>query len=135
MWAVLPLLALPVLLYNAAVALLVTGRLHGDAVAVMTRPILTVAMVSHGVWTVSLGDLFELAALIVLFVEFLKTSARRDLAIVSHSLSMVLLAACFVEFLIFRAFATSVFFILTVMVALDVLAGLVVTLAAARHGA
>ena len=135
MWVVLPLLALPVLLYNAAVAVLVTGRLHGDAAAVMARPLLNIVMVSHGVWTVSLGDLFELASLVVLFVEFLKTSAQRELAIVSHSLSMMLLAACFVEFLIFRACATSAFFLMSTMVALDVLAGLVVTLAAVRRGA
>ena len=133
MWAVLPLLALPVLLYNAAVAVLVAGRLHGDAGAVLARPVFSVAMVSHGVWTVSLGDLFETAALIVLFVELLKTGARRELAIVSHSLSMLVLAGCFVEFLIFRAFATSVFFLMTVMVGLDVLAGLVVTLTVARR--
>jgi hypothetical protein len=69
----------------------------------------------------------------VLFVELLKSTTSRKIAIINHSLSMVLFIACLVEFLLFPAFGTSIFFLLTVMVLLDVLAGFIVTIVSARR--
>ena len=46
---------------------------------------------------------------------------------------MILFIICLVEFLLFRAFATSAFFLLTTMVLLDVLAGFIVTIVASRR--
>jgi uncharacterized membrane protein len=45
----------------------------------------------------------------------------------------VLFIICLVEFLLFPAFATSIFFLLMLMVLLDVLAGFIVTIAASRR--
>jgi hypothetical protein len=45
----------------------------------------------------------------------------------------VLFILCLVEFLLFPAFATSTFFLVTLMVLLDVLAGFIVTIVAARR--
>ena len=69
----------------------------------------------------------------VLFVELLKSTTSRRIAIINHSLSMVLFILCLVEFLLFPAFATSTFFLITLMVLLDVLAGFIVTIVAARR--
>ena len=82
---------------------------------------------------VSLGDLLLAASLVVLFVELLKSTTSRKIAIINHSLSMVLFILCLVEFLLAPAFATSTFFLITLMVLLDVLAGFIVTIVAARR--
>ncbi|MDR3508630.1 MAG: hypothetical protein P4L64_12095 [Caulobacteraceae bacterium] len=133
MFAALPLLALPVLFYNL-LGLMIGGGLRSSAmVERMSAPIFSVTMASRAVWTVSLGDLFLAGSLVVLFVELLKPTTSRQAAIINHSLSMVLFIACLVEFLLFPAFATSTFFILTLMVLLDVLAGFIVTIVAARR--
>lgn len=73
------------------------------------------------------------ASLVVLFVELLKSTTSRRIAIINHSLSMVLFIFCLVEFLLFPAFATSTFFLVTLMVLLDVLAGFIVTIVSARR--
>ena len=46
---------------------------------------------------------------------------------------MLLFIGCLVEFLLFRAFATTAFFLVTTMVLLDVLAGFVMTIVTARR--
>jgi hypothetical protein len=45
---------------------------------------------------------------------------------------MILFVICLVEFLLLRGFATSTFFLIVAMVMLDVLAGFIVTIIAAR---
>lgn len=127
-FAAFPLLALPVLLYNllALVAGAMTPvRLAGE--------IATFQMASGAVWTVSMGDLLLALALVVLFVELLKSANSRRVAIINHGLSLLLFVVCLVEFLLGAPFATSVFFLLTVMVLLDVLAGFIVSIVAARR--
>jgi O-antigen ligase len=80
-----------------------------------------------------MGDILVFAALVILFIELLKSTTSRRIAIINHSLSMVLFIVCLVEFLLFRAFATSAFFLITSMVLLDVLAGFIVTIVASRR--
>ena len=133
MFATLPLLVLPVIGYNLLVFALVPGHRHGSADARMLEPLLRVPMASGGQWSVTLGDVVVLCSLLILFVELLKSTGSRHIAIINHSLSMLLFIACLVEFLLFRAFATTAFFMLTVMVLLDVLAGFVMTIVTARR--
>jgi hypothetical protein len=133
MFAAFPLLALPVLVYNLVAITLVGG--FGSVVATQrfTEPLFTIAMTSGSPWPISLGDLLLAFALVVLFIELLKSTTSRKIAIINHSLSMILFIVCLVEFLLAPAFATSVFFLLTLMVLLDVLAGFIVTIIAARR--
>jgi hypothetical protein len=70
---------------------------------------------------------------LILFAELLKSAGTRRIAILNHSLSMILFIVCLIEFLLFPAFATSIFFLIGLMVLLDVLAGFVVTIIAARR--
>ncbi len=84
-------------------------------------------------WVVSFGDLLILLSLILLFVELLKSTSTGTAAIFNHALSMLVFIICLVEFLLHPAFATSAFFIILVMALLDVLAGVVVTIIAARR--
>ncbi|HVY33248.1 MAG TPA: hypothetical protein VG960_02385 [Caulobacteraceae bacterium] len=134
MIAAFPLLALIVLTYNL-VALTMGGMHTTSAQDQLTQPLFSVHMASSAVWSVGLGDVLVLGALILLFVELLKSTASRHVAIINHSLSMILFIVCLVEFLLFGACATSTFFLITLMVLLDVLAGFIVTIVGSRHGA
>jgi hypothetical protein len=134
MFAAFPLLALVVLIYNIVAAATLTGGLHAtDAAGQLGQQLFVIHMTSSATWPVSLGDLMLAAALVVLFIELLKSTTSRRVAIINHSLSMVLFILCLVEFLLFQAFATSTFFLITLMVLLDVLAGFIVTIVSARR--
>ena len=133
MFAAVPLLALPVLIYNLIALTLANGFKAADASVRMNDTLFTIHMTSRAEWAVSPGDLLLAASLVVLFVELLKSTTSRRIAIINHSLSMVLFIICLVEFLLLPAFATSTFFLVTLMVLLDVLAGFIVTIVAARR--
>ena len=133
MFAAFPLLALPVLIYNLLVATIAGGFSGDGASERINGALFTLRLHAHTVWPVSLGDALLAGALVVLFVELLKSTASRSVAIINHALSMILFVVCLVEFLLFPAFATSAFFLLTLMVLLDVLAGFIVTIVAARR--
>ena len=133
MFAAFPLLLLPVLVYNLIAITLTGGLKAATAQAHMGEQLFTIRMASGTIWPVSLGDLLLAVSLVVLFIELLKSTTSRNVAIVNHSLSLLLFILCLVEFLLFPAFATSTFFLITVMVVLDVLAGFIVTIVAARR--
>jgi hypothetical protein len=133
MIAAIPLLALPVLIYNVIVLTLPGGFTSIDAAARMDQQLFAVPMTSHLDWSVSLGDLLLAVALVVLFIELLKSTTSRRIAIVNHALSLLLFVVSLVEFLLAPAFATSTFFLLGLMSLLDVLAGFIVTIVAARR--
>src|SRR5581483_11169425 len=100
MFAALPLLALPVLLYNIVVLTFSGGFRSQEAAAKLSTPLMTINVASRAGWAVSLGDLLLAGALIVLFIELLKSTSSRQVAIINHSLSMILFVACLVEFLL-----------------------------------
>ncbi|WP_447908695.1 hypothetical protein [Brevundimonas bullata] len=130
----IPLLVVPVVIYNLVVLL---GGSAPDAVlgpaAVLSEVLFRVPMTSGAVWTISVGDLILFLSLILLFVELLKSTSSQRVAIVNHALSMVLFVVCLVEFLLLPGFAGSVFFLILTMVLLDVLAGFIVTIIASRR--
>lgn len=129
MFAALPLLAFPVIIYNLIVFLAAPT----DAQAFLTNPLFTIHMPTQAGWAISLGDLLLAASLVVLFVELLKSTSSGSMAIINHALSMILFIVCLVEFLLLGPFATSIFFLITLMVVLDVLAGFIVTIVSARR--
>ena len=130
----IPLLVVPVVIYNLVVLL---GGSASDAVlgpaSVLSEVLFRVPMTSGAVWTISVGDLILFLSLILLFVELLKSTSSQRVAIVNHALSMVLFVVCLVEFLLLPEFAGSVFFLILTMVLLDVLAGFIVTIIASRR--
>ena len=133
MFAAFPLLALPVIVYNLIVLTLSGGVGALDAQSRFGEQLFTISMASGAPWPVSLSDLMLAGSLVVLFIELLKSTTSRSIAIVNHALSLILFIVCLIEFLLLPAFATSTFFLLTVMVLLDVLAGFIVTIVAARR--
>ena len=129
MFAAIPLLAIPVIIYN----LIAFTQDPSGAQAALTNPLFSIHMPTQASWAISLGDLLLAAALVVLFVELLKSTTSGKTAIINHSLSMILFIVCLVEFLLLPAFATSTFFLITLMVVLAVLAGFIVTIVSARR--
>lgn len=130
-----PLLFLPVLIYNivAISAGSVTGTSEMPILAMLDITIFEIPMMSGGRWLFQIGHGLLLLSLIMLFIEILKSTSTKSMALLNHALSMGLLLICLVEFLLFKNFATSVFFLITVMVLLDVLAGFMVTVVSARR--
>jgi len=132
MFIALPLLAIPVVLYNLIAVAKMMGGGATATNAALTAPLFTVPMASGASWALTSGDLLIVLALFMLFFELLKATTSRRVAIVNHSLSMIVFIICLVEFLLVPAFATSIFFLITLMTLLDVLAGFIVTIITAR---
>jgi hypothetical protein len=132
-FAATPLLILPALAYNIFVLTLPALFQSHEASDRLGEPLFSFKAAGGVVWPVTASDLLLTAALVILFVELLKSTTSRRIAIINHSLSMLLFVALLVELLLAPAFATSCFFLITLMVLLDVLAGFIVTIVAARR--
>ena len=133
LFTVLPLLSIPVVLYNIIAW---SGTAVSDPYYVLSRMnevLLAVPMASGATWIVTPGHALIAVTLVMLFFELLKSTGTGRAAIMNHAFSMVLFVVCLIEFLLFGAFATSVFFLITLMTLLDTMAGFMVTIAAARR--
>ena len=129
----IPLLLIPVILYNIVVLFGADGNGGmSQADALLRDPLFSIPMTSGAQWNVGSGDLILFVGLILLFFELVKSTSSQRVAIVNHALSMVLFIIVLVEFLLIRGFATSTFFLIVVMILLDVLAGFIVTIIASR---
>ncbi|HZC17822.1 MAG TPA: hypothetical protein VE309_13780 [Caulobacteraceae bacterium] len=135
MLAAFPLLLLPVALYNLLMLTISGGFFGTGAGARLSSPLISLPMASRAVWPISLGDLLLTGSLLILVAELLKSTGSRRIAILNQALSILTFVICLVEFLLFPAFATSTFFLIGLMVLLDVAAGFIVTLIAQRRDA
>jgi hypothetical protein len=144
-FGIFPLLTIPVIIYNLMAFIfskspqVVEGGASAGSqkaaamVETLQQPMISLPMVSGANWTMTGGDLLVLVGLVFLFAEILKSTSTGAATIVNHAISMILFIVCLMEFLLFPQFATSVFFVLTMMTLLDVLAGMVVTIVSARR--
>lgn len=102
--------------------------------AILGQKFFAVPMIGGDIeWVLTKGDALLLLSIAVLFMEILKSTSTGTATIMNHALSMIVFIVCLMLFLLHPNFATSVFFILTVMALLDVLAGVVVTIVSARR--
>ncbi|MEE9272567.1 MAG: hypothetical protein V3U57_04790 [Robiginitomaculum sp.] len=132
-FTVIPLLVIPVLIYNIIAW---GGATFSTAAAVranLDEVFASVPMVSGAQWVITPGHALVTLGLVVLFFELLKSTDIGRAAIMNHAFSMVLFIICLVEFLMLDAFATSVFFLIMLMTLMDVMAGFMVTIASARR--
>ena len=123
-FAAAPLLLLPAVAYNVLVMAL-GGFTSPDAAAHIADRLFELPTASGGVWEISYADLLLAGALIVMFVELIKSTHSRRVALITHILSITLFVACLAELLLVPACATSTFFLIALMVLLDVLAGFI----------
>ena len=124
-----PLTLAPLLVYNLVIAGLI-GAAPGDP---WVEPVFTVTMVSDARFTLLLGDMLILGALVCLFVEIVKATRTSSPTIVDHALSLGVFVIHLVEFLTVAAATTSVFFILTAIALIDVVGGFTITIRGARR--
>jgi hypothetical protein len=128
--AAVPLMLIPFILYNLAMIGVFGG---GGIEAVLGSEIISVNMMSGAVWKMSLGDLFIVFSLVILFLEIFKATRRSSLALMDHLFSMALFIVFLVEFLLVQGAATQIFFILMLITLVDVIAGFTVTVKSASR--
>jgi hypothetical protein len=134
MLAAIPLLILPVTAYAVLALTLGGGLFSAVCNARLTHPLFSFATSGGGLWPVSAADLLLAVALVVTFIELLKAIGDRRIAIANHALSITLFVVCLTAMLLAPAFATSTFFLITLMVLLDLAAGFIVTMGEAQVG-
>lgn len=100
---------------------------------VFDSELFSLTMISGAEWTMTLGNLLIVTALLLLFVELLKSTHTGAISLVDHALSTVLFVICIVEFLVWERAATDTFFIITVITLIDVIAGFSITIQGARR--
>jgi hypothetical protein len=124
----IPLLIVPFILYNMGLAGFFGDGPEGDPWA---TEIFSFRMMSGGEFSMTLGILLIVVALLLLFVEIVKSTRTSNASVVDHLLSTFVFVAFLVEFLLVQGAAHPVFFTLMVITLVDVLAGFSVSLRAA----
>lgn len=124
MLAAMPLMTIPFILYNLAML----GLMGSGGIPALQHDIIVLSMISGAMWSMSLGDLFIVVALVVLFFEILKATRNGSGSLVNHMLSMLVFIAFLVEFLLVQDAATQVFFILMTIALIDVIGGFAVSI-------
>jgi hypothetical protein len=120
-----PLLLVPFVLYNMGAFIF--------GITDWNKTLTTIHIVSGGEWAISSGDLLIAFAILVLFVEVLKSTRIGTRTIIDHMLSMVVFLAMGVEFLLVKQAATSTFFLLLVIGFVDVIGGFTITIRTAQR--
>ncbi len=121
---IVPLLLVSVIAYNL---------MAFSAQGVMAREWLSIPLISGAVWSLKAEHVLMIISLLFLYIEILKSTTTTDSSLIDHALSMAVFIICLVEFLVVEACGTSVFFIIMVMAAVDVIAGFSVTIKSARR--
>ena len=93
MLGAVPLLVIPLILYNLGLVLE-----PGDA-GLWEGGLFSVSMMSGGIWTMTLGDALIVLTLVFLFVEIVKSTRTSNVSIIDHLLSTFSFVAYLVEFL------------------------------------
>jgi len=132
----IPLLLVVIVVYNfLAFGLLAfghadSGNAAADALAVV---VFSVKMVSGEFWKVTVSDLILVFSLLFLFIEIIRATNIRTVAVTNNALSMFVFVLALIEFLIVKGFSTSTFFLITVMTLIDTIAGFIIGMISARR--
>jgi hypothetical protein len=122
----IPLIVLALILYNVIVFLF-------GGIDVLDKNLFEISMLSGGVWKFNWGHLIILLTLFFLFIELVKSTYTNVSSLVDHGLSMIVFILCLVEFLMTKNAATSVFFLIVVATAIDVVAGFTIGIRVAQR--
>lgn len=125
----LPLMVIPLILYNIVVVFAGSGPASGPLGTVLLK----VPMLKDATWTFTWGDLIIFTTMAILFIEIVKATYTSSISLVDHGLSMLVFVACIVEFLVVANAATSVFFFVMLGALIDVVAGFTIGIRVARR--
>jgi|GEM_PF-1341276 hypothetical protein len=127
----IPLMAIPICLYSILAAIAAGSR----GVDVFTRELetasFTITMPSGAPWGISGGTLLVALGLVILFFELIRGVASSRFAIIHHTWAVLIALASLGAFMILDSFATSTFFLLSLMCILDMIGGIIVNIAEA----
>ncbi|GGF64594.1 hypothetical protein GCM10007301_25470 [Azorhizobium oxalatiphilum] len=121
----IPLLIVPFAIYNI-LSFITPGLDWRGTLGTFTLP-------SGSTWTLELGAAFIAFSLLVLFFELIKATKISSRSIIDHMLSLLLLIAGVVEFLMVPQAASSVFALLVCIMLLDVMTGFSVSIRVAQR--
>lgn len=110
-----PLLLIPFAIYNIFVFLM-------PGVA-FTSPIASVTLMSGATWTATFSDALLALGIFLLLFEVIKAARPGARYLTDHLLSLIASGAAVAEFLLLAPFGTSAFFLLTVLMIVEFLAG------------
>ncbi|MFO1187939.1 MAG: hypothetical protein U1E87_11125 [Alphaproteobacteria bacterium] len=138
----LPMTLVVVILYNLSVFFGVAFGGDGfkdattgapDMVKLLAGRLFDIPLASGAPWHFTVGAMFVTLGLFALFVELLRSTRTDSLSIANHALSVMVFILCLLEFVVVKGFNTSEFFYLTVMSAIDVIAGFTITIIGSRR--
>jgi len=122
--SVVPTLLIPWIAYNAVAA---TGVALDHRLFEITLPS------AAPPWGFTVSDAVLLLSLALLFFEILKSTRTGGNSVADHALSMIVFVLYLIWFLVVPTAATSLFFLITIIALIDVVAGFSVTIRAARR--
>jgi hypothetical protein len=126
-----PMILVVVILYNLVFfGSAVAG--HQDMQSLLDQSFV-LKMFSGDMWRITVGDVFVLGSLIMLFVETIRAARSNSREILNHAFSMLTFCIALVEFIVLKGFSTSAFFLITVMCLFDVVAGYTLSIVSARR--
>jgi hypothetical protein len=111
-----PLLLIPLAIYNIVVFLM-PGASFAD-------PLLKLTLMSGAEWPVTLSDMLLALGIVLLLLEVIKGARPGAKYLTDHLLSLIILAAAAAEFLLWPQFATSTYFLLTMLALVDFFSGI-----------
>jgi len=129
-----PWMAVPVVIYNI---LALGGLAFSSVEAIRLRldtDFLVIPIGLSASWNITPGHALICCSIIMLFIEFMKSRSISSINVLSHASSIFIFVISIVEFLIFPAFATSVFFLIMLMCLMDVVSRLTLLSAFLRNG-
>ena len=126
MFTMFPLLSFSLIIYGIT-------TLAGGGDGWVDAQLIELVMISGNRWQIAYGDAFLMLSLVFLFVEILRATKTGTDSLLNHALSAIVFVLALVGFIILPSCGNSVFFIFTMMTALDFMAGFIVTTVTARR--
>jgi hypothetical protein len=111
-----PLLLIPLAIYNIIVLLMPDVS--------FTDPLVRLTLVSGAEWTVTLSDVLLTLGILLLLAEVIKGARPGAKYLTDHLLSLIVFGAAAAEFVMWPKFATSTYFLMTLLAMVDFLSGL-----------
>jgi hypothetical protein len=111
-----PLLLIPIAVYN-----LVVWLMPGVS---LSEPLFTLTLLSGQGWPVNLGDLLLAVGVLLLLLEIIKGARPGSKYLTDHLLSLIVFGGSAAEFLLWRQFGNSTFFLLSLMAMVDFFGGI-----------
>ena len=110
-----PLLLIPLAIYNIIVFLM-----PGVSFA---EPLVTLPLTSGAQWPVTLSDVLLALGILMLLLEVIKGARPGAKFLTDHLLSLIVFGGALAEFLLWPRFASSAYFLLTLLALVDFLSG------------